>query len=250
MPLHPVARFIGRAVLFTCVNLVILGVTAWLAAFALAYLRGQHWSDSIRVGVICSVVTWLFVAVFHWRKETMLFAVQNRNEFLVEVRAVMSELGYEALPMGADNCRLRFRAGLRSLLLGGSVRLIIDGATARIIGPRVCLEVLRKRLRVRHHVERMQQTMLENSRLLDALQQRIQTGLKLSPQQLRHALDEVIESLAEEGDIVCYLKIATRHENTLPQSTIDARLRDWLKPRGHAAEAPKEPSKHDTLALT
>src|SRR5262249_38395945 len=138
--------------------LLTFSLTALLVALPLAWLSGGPLAspNNLTLAVLCGLITWLFVAVFHLRTETVALPVHDRNEFFVNLVPVLEELGYDV--QRRDRQHLMSRPTFRSFLLGGRLQVWIEGKAAKVTGPRVYVELLRRRLRQRAHLARAHQT--------------------------------------------------------------------------------------------
>src|SRR4051812_34229489 len=76
-------------------GLLVVSVVAW--AWLIALCRGVDWqtTESLSLGLVCALVVWLFVAVFHLFRDTRLVAIRDRRAFPGHVREVLMDLGYE-----------------------------------------------------------------------------------------------------------------------------------------------------------
>ena len=99
---------------------LLLGTT-WIFAFATAWCFEGDWTSPtlLSVGAECSLIVWLFVAVFHLRGETQNVPFSQRDPFVAKVKVVLQEMGYQLTFQRADT--LLFRPRFHSYLFGGSI---------------------------------------------------------------------------------------------------------------------------------
>ena len=50
---------------------------------------------ALTLGVLCGLVVWLFVAVFHLKREPLLLSFTDREAFVEHLGGELVELGYE-----------------------------------------------------------------------------------------------------------------------------------------------------------
>lgn len=93
----PVLRWVAHFAGLALAALVILGLTALLAACVVGW-----WSNvpvlgpaALYIGIVCSLATWLIVAAFHIHRETLVVPIQERQAFADWLSKQMESLGYE-----------------------------------------------------------------------------------------------------------------------------------------------------------
>ncbi len=231
-------RILGLAVLF----LIIFTGSAFLIVFLLAWFKGTHLLDgaNLYIGIVCGLITWLFMAVFHLRKETITLPFFDQAAFLNQVETILIELGYE-LKAPAGESR-KFKPTFRSFLLGGSIQIAIAGPCGKITGPKVCLEIIRKRMRIRNHLDNIPQAIQEGRRRQgERLLKRVQLTLRLTPKQWQDTYQQVIQPLANEGSVLCDLNILAQNDTGIPDQVVELQVRPWLQAKGLAVEIHKTP---------
>lgn len=152
---RPVLRVIG----LTLGVLVIFGLTVLLIASQLALFGGSFVNEHriVLVSINCALIVWLFVIVFHIRKEKVFLPFQDKVTFFENVKTHLGDLGYELKQQG-DNS-LRFVPPFHSKLFGGDIVVEADATLARVLGPKVYLERLQKRLRNQSFLEPLQKSL-------------------------------------------------------------------------------------------
>src|SRR5437762_8478846 len=86
-----------RVVLFTLPVLATLGGTALLVALPLTWLDGGtavH-PAHLLLGLVCGLIAWLFLSVFHLKRETLLLPFKDRAVFVERLTGQLRDLGYE-----------------------------------------------------------------------------------------------------------------------------------------------------------
>jgi hypothetical protein len=240
----------GSVHLRKVVQVLVLAVPI-LAAFAavifglaclLAWLHGCAITDgsNLILACLCSLITGLFLIVFHASRETINVPFRNRQTFLSACRLVLKELGYEVV--AKSRAQLVSRPSFRALLFGGRIQVNVFDDTARITGPKVFLEILRSRLRLCTLIANVEQSFKEmQQRQGERLLKRIQVNLRLTREQWVEVGREVMEHLAGEGaEVFCAVQIMAQSEGGIRESLIDGDLRAWLKQRAIPAEILKD----------
>jgi hypothetical protein len=236
-PLHSALRALAIA-------LPVMGLftgTIVAAAEVLAWLTDNPFDDVYALATICGLISWLFVAVFHFRQETLTFAFQDRDTFLGRLRGQLKDLGYCAKVSQAD--RQAFKPSFQALLLGGKIRLRLKDGAAQLDGPRLFLEILRKRLRVQNHLQKdlkifWDATRRKNERLL----KRAQIAMRVTGKAWQGVCQHITEVLRREGaNLQCEVVIHAQSEEGIRERLVDGPIRDWLAEKGIGAIITKEP---------
>ncbi len=218
--------------LFTVIVMPAAGLLAWWTESSLGH--------AYAVATICELVAWLFVAVFHFRQETLILPVQDRQAFLGRLRAQLKALGY--CVKVRQNERQVFKPTFQSLLLGGKIRLQIKDDSAHLDGPRMFLEILRKRLRVQNHLEKdlkifWDAKRRQNERLL----KRAQITLHVNGKQWQGVLRQITEVFQREGAALqCDVILRAHSEDGIRERMIEGPIREWLIEKDIPADITKE----------
>jgi hypothetical protein len=230
-----------RITFLTFPVLLLFAATVLPLALLLTRVPGGSTSvfDNLLLAVLCGLVVWVFVAVFHIRTETTRLPVADRKTFVQRLVLVLEDLGYEVFRKGED--RIVSRPGFRSLLLGGGVQVQLEGTTARVTGPKLFVEILRRRVRMQSILDRAQQPMPEDRhRVAERLLKRVQISLRLEGGRGLAAHQQVMAALRrEDAQIVCELHIMAQSEAGVRETTIEG-LRDRLEEIGIEAEIRKD----------
>jgi hypothetical protein len=114
-------------------------------------------AEGLSLGVVCGLIAWLFVVVFHINRETILMPFDSAAVFLKRVRAQLEEMGYR-VSAPSENV-LVGKPTFYALLFGGHVVVRLGERQAVVIGPKIYLERLRKGCRVSQHLEHTHQSL-------------------------------------------------------------------------------------------
>jgi hypothetical protein len=230
-----------RVTLLTFPVLLIFAATVLPLALLLTRVPGASTvlTDNLTLAVLCGLVVWLFLAIFHIRTETLRLPVPDRRIFLRRLVPLLEDLGYDVTPQGTTG--LVSRPGFRSLLLGGSVQVQVEGDTARVVGPKVFVELLRRRLRMQSYMDRAQQPARDGRhRPTERLLKRVELSVRLTGGPGAAVYDEILQALAGEGaEVVCDLHILAQSETGIRETVVEE-LRDALGKRGLTPEIRKD----------
>jgi hypothetical protein len=152
--------------------------------------------------------------------------VPDRSTFLPQVRVLLDELGYDVTAESPEavTAKPRFNA----CLFGGSLRIVVEDHGATIHGPKISAEILRKRMRLAHHLVKVQ-SVLGERRVGEPVLKRVEMSLRVKAEQMAEIQARVIEPLLASGDVVCDLRIVVQSEHGLPEGTIEQQVRSWAK---------------------
>ena len=247
-PLRATVRILVLAVS----ALIIFGITALVCAFPLLLFRNNPEASAgiVLLGVLCGLVVWLFVAVFHIRREALTFLDDDRKTLLPLLRSALKELGYE--PGDTHKGRTVFKPRFTAFVVGGNVQLTEQAKAVVITGPKVFIEILRKRLKMLHHLSAVHQT-IKQTRVRQGRGglRRVEIDLRVSAAQWQHVSDEVIAVLAKQtSDIVCEVHILAQHESGSLDTNVVMGIRERLQRQNIAVEIRKEVRPSDVFMTT
>jgi hypothetical protein len=228
-----------RIAILSILFLTVLGGTALLIAWLLAWFMQTPaiTAANLYVGMVCGLIVWLFVAAFHLRKETFSVPVPNRSLFREKIKTLLLELGYEVRV--ESSAQVSFRPGFQSYWLGSDVLVKLDGRHGTITGPRVCVEVLRNRLRIQNHLEKVY---LEGRRRAgERLLRRAQLSFRVPADQWQDIHDHVVQVLASEAEVICELNVLAQSEKGLREHLVEHQVHEWLDQHGITVEVHKDP---------
>lgn len=234
----------------TCGRVLVLAL-AILAAFAaivapvtlaLAWWRDVPWDDpaTVALAIICALIAGLFFAVFHVKHESYMVLFGERAAFEATCRDVLKDLGYEVQARDLDH--LVSRPSFRALLAGGRINVAFGASEARISGPKLFVEIVRKRLRLHTHVVKADRQGRDGKlRTGERLLKRVQFSMKLKPEQWEEVGEAVLATLAESGaHVLCEVHVMAQSDQGIRESTVDGALRDWFQERQIAVEIRKD----------
>jgi hypothetical protein len=223
---------IPRLALFALVALALLLGTGLLFATGLNIVHGGgvDGSTNLSVGLVCALIVWVFVAAFHLRKETLAVPAPDRERFLHDARLLLTEMGYDVQARGPFELSTRPR--FQALLFGGGIQIALTKSHARLIGPKVCVELLRNRLRVLSHLGVVQHALRAQHRLSETLIKRAELRLRFKAEDFAEVRTNVIEVLQETADVVCDLHLLAQSDVGIPESTLEFDIKQWLVQKG------------------
>jgi hypothetical protein len=222
-----------RVLVLTLLLVALFWVVAFLLVLVPAWLHGLPTTANglLSRGAVCGLIAALFVAVFHIRREVIRLPVQRRATFVERLKLHLGELGYTGLEEGPD--QLVFRPSFGSLLFGAGIRVELAATSATLTGPKVYLELLRRRLRL--------QSYLAPAERAERLLRRVELSMRLSPEQLPRLRHEIVGALRVAGaEVACQVIILARSEAGIRDAAVDEALQDWVKTPGVAVEVHKE----------
>jgi hypothetical protein len=228
-PSHSFATGIFRFLLVSLLTVVLLIGTTLLLAHLIAWLQLSQWNDprNLSIGLVCGMIVWLFVAVFHLRRETQVIPFSQREPFLLKANAVLQEMGYALTSHDAD--ALTFRPRFHSYLFGGSIHLAVADQEAKLTGPKVSLEIFRRGFRLFNHVQRVQQYLHDHRKFTDNVLKRVEVQLRCRPDEFEAVRANVIEVLQKNGEVVCELNLLVHSEKGIREDVIEFQVREWLE---------------------
>jgi hypothetical protein len=237
-------RLHGLAVIafWAALSVAVLAGTTLLSAWLASLARDEHFLEprNLYIGLVIGLVAWLFVAVFHLGKDQLTLTFSHREGFISAVRLVLEGMGYEVIHQSKN--RLTTRPGFQALLLGEGIHVVLEGNQARCIGPKVCLESLRRRLRAFHHLRHVQQSIHDSrTRQPDRFFKRIEIEVRLNwIEQLAELQTSLAEVLGREGAIVLDVRVLAQNENGIRESTVEQQIRPWLEQQQLAYDLHKD----------
>jgi len=207
---------------FTTTILVAAGVLAWLTDTSITT------PYTLWLATICGLIAWLFIAVFHVRKEKLTLSFQDRHAFLGRLRSQLKDLGYCVRVRESD--LQVFRPAFDAALVGGKIRLRVEDGSAYLDGPKMFLEILRKRLRVQNHLDKDLKTFWDAQRRRnERLLRRAQITMQVSGKQWQSVCRQITQVLVQEGaEVQCEVKLMAQSEDGIRERTVEGLIREWL----------------------
>jgi hypothetical protein len=226
-------RLAVRVLVLALLLLAVFWVVAFLLALLASWLRGLPVTVDglLPRGAVCGLIAALFVAVFHIKREAIYLPVPRRSAFVERLKAHLGEVGYTGQEETPD--RLAFRPSFGSLLFGAGIRVEIDGTAATVTGPKVYLELLRRRLRL--------QSYLYPAERGERLLRRVELTLRVSPEQLPRVRNEVVGALRVAGaEVVCQVSLLAQSDAGIRDAAVEEALHGWAQLPGVALDVRKE----------
>jgi hypothetical protein len=238
-----------RVAFLTLSVLLLFTATALPLALLLTWIPGGSAgvADNLVLAVLCGLVVWLFLAIFHIRTETVRLPVPDRKSFLRRLTPLLEELGYEVTRRGDSG--LVSRPGFRALLLGGAMQIDFEAGEARVTGPKLFVEILRRRLRQQSYIDRAQQPARDGRNLpSERLLKRVEISLRLGGADAGALQEDIIAALAREGaEVICEVSLLAQSAAGIREAVVEE-VRDRLRQRGLSAEIRKDFPQWEVLA--
>jgi len=240
IPARPLAIVIFRFVLVGLLaSVLLIGTTLVIAAIA-AWLLAGDWNSPqfLSIGTVCGLIVWLFVAVFHLRRETQTMAYSQREQFVAKAKSVLQEMGYALTSQ--DATVLTFRPRFHSYLFGGGIHVALEEQQAKLTGPKVSLEIFRRCFRLINHVSRVQMYLQDHRKFTDNVIKRVELQLRIRPDQFEAVRRNVIDLLGKDANIVCELNLLVQSEKGLRENLVEFQIREWLEEQDIPVEIHKD----------
>jgi hypothetical protein len=242
MAVPPRSLFVAgfRFALVGLVTTALMIGTTLLIAYSIAWFWGSnsHEPGVLAVATVCALITWLFVATFHLRRETHSMPFTQREQFIAKTKTVLNEMGYVLALQQADE--LSFRPRFNAYIFGGGIHVKLLEHEAKLTGPKMSLEVFRRGFRLANHGQRVQYYLQDMKKYTDNVIKRVGLQLWLNADQLdpvRKHLENVME---KDAQFSCELSIVIHSEIGIREDLLDNDLREWLEYRGIAVEVRKD----------
>jgi hypothetical protein len=240
-----------RILVLSLIVLALFAATVLLVASLVAWRIDASITDpwSINLGILCGLIVWLFVVIFHIKAETLYVPVRRRGGYLTLVQGHLRELGYFIDKV--DDSRVVARPGFHSYLMGGSIQVELEEGMARLVGPKIHLESLRRRLRMENVVEKAEQDIRDSQRRQgEKVLKRVAITLRVPLDQWNAIYDEVIDVLKkEDAEVVCELSVLATSRPGIRETIVDSMIRDWLAQHQIKADIHKEIHRESSATL-
>jgi len=230
LPSRSLAVAVFRFVLVALIAFVALVGSTILVAALVAWPQDEPWDSSLYLGFVCSMIFWLFVVVFHLRRETQNMAFSQKDQYVAKAKTVLQEMGYYLSSQNADT--FTFRPRFQSYLFGGSIQLTLHDQEAKVTGPKVALEIFRRCFRLLNHVQRVQLYLQEHRRFTENVIKRVELQLRIRPEQFEAVRNHIIALLQKDGKVICELSLLVQSEKGIRETTLDFQVREWLEQQG------------------
>jgi hypothetical protein len=233
---------VARVLALSVPVLAIFALSAVLAALAVSWLLRLPLlsAQCASLGVICGLVVWLFIAIFHVRNELVVLQVPDQEALVTSLTMLLEEAGY--VPAVRQKGHLTFTPSFTAFLFGGGIQVRVEDTEVRVIGPKHRLELLRNHVRMALQVEKVQKSFSDaRFRQGATLLKRVEISLRVSAEQWPAIRQRVLDALAREGaEVCCDVNILAQSEKGIPESTFDLLIGDWLRRQDIPAELHKE----------
>jgi hypothetical protein len=239
-PSRSIGIVVFRFILVVLLASVLQIGTALLIASAIAWLWDGVWNapQVLGIGSTCALIFWLFVAVFHLRRETQLTQFAQREPFVAKLKTVLQEMGY-VLSSQRDQT-LMFRPRFHSYLFGGGIQVDVGVQEAKLTGPKVSLEIFRRCFRLLKHVQRVQVYLQDQRKFTDNVIKRVELRARPRPDQLEAVRKNIIEPLQKDAKVVCELNLLVQSEKGIRESTLEFQVREWFEEHNIPVEIHKD----------
>lgn len=233
-----------RLILWTMATGATLGVSFLVIAWVIGFLRGVPFlgSENLFLGIVCTLIAWIFVAVFHFGKETIHLPVFQPATFLGNARRVLAEMGYEVTRQSVD--AVATRHGFQFLLFSRGIQIQFAERQAHITGPKMWVDLLRRRLRVQNFLGRNHSSPDDTQiRSSAVLLKRVQICMRVTPENLEEVIGHVLKQLAKEAEVVCEVSLLAQSDDGIRDSMVERNIRGWLNAQGISADIRKDIAK-------
>lgn len=211
------------------VALAALFAITLLVAWIVSFLRGGDPSrgDNVLIGLVCSLIALLFIGVFHLRKETVQLRVSDRDKFQLRMQKILEDLGYQWVHMTERHWRAR--PHFRAFLFGDGVSFKIEGNRASITGPRLSLELIRRRYRMASHLDKVQQSISDSRhRVAETYLKRLELSLRLEAHHMEDFQRRIADVLGQHGTLLVDVQLMLISEDGMPESLWSREMKRWL----------------------
>jgi hypothetical protein len=237
--ISPAFRVLSLAV----VALILFALTASPFVLVFAAFREVPFVEPMNLygGIVCSLIAWLFVLIFHVRREKLSLPYSDQRAFIQKLREELAELGYELSQSAPDS--LEGKPSFTALLFGGNIQVKLLKKSATLSGPKISLESLRSRLRVQSHVDSNRRTLEDSGFYLEqGLLRGVQIHFPVSGNDQHEAARQFIEDLKRMGATVhCDVTIWAQSETGIEGLVVEKLVRDKIKQKGIPVTVRKKP---------
>ena len=172
------------------------------------------------------MIFWLFVAVFHLRRETQTMPFSQRDQFAAKAKTVLGEMGYVVISQRSDT--LTFRPRFHSYLFGGGIHIALEEQET-VTGPRCRLNSSAAASACSTTCSASQVYLKDHRKITDNIIKRAELRLRLTPEQFEGVRRNVIQLLEKDAEIVCELNLLVQSEQGIPEDVLEFQVREWLE---------------------
>jgi hypothetical protein len=222
-------------------SLTLLGGSAWIGAWGASWFRGggPERPDNVIAGLICGLALWLFVAVFHIGRESIVVPIPRQKDFLDGIRHTLADMGYQIVTY--HDHFLEAKPGFFAMLMGGGIEIEVSGSNARIRGPKLTLETLQTRLRYRNHLATVQRrtTPIAVRHEPERFVRHVEISTTLDATTWDDFRAKVLQPLAAEGSVRLDVHLLIAPEDGVRDSVVES-AREWLERNAEETEVRKD----------
>jgi hypothetical protein len=198
---------------------------AWIVSLILG---GAGHVDNGLVGLAACLTALLIASYCHLRKVTVQLRVSDRDRFQSRMQVIFQDLGYDLVTM-TDKC-WRTRPQFRAVLFGDGITMKLDGSKAAITGPRLSIELIRRRYRMASHLDKVQQSLSDSkTRIAETYLKRLELSVRLEPKHLNDFQTQIVDRLAENGQVLVDVQLMLISEDGMNESLWTNEMRPWLE---------------------
>jgi hypothetical protein len=114
---------------------------------------------------------------------------------------------------------------------------------ARISGPKIWVEALRRRLRVQSFLSTTDGTRHDGTPIGGALLKRVQIQMRVPAENLESVGRHVVKLLEQEATVICQISLLAQSDTGIRESTVELQIRPWLHEQGITADIHKDLAK-------
>lgn len=205
--------------------------------------------DDVLIGLALCLTAMLVAGYCHLRKETMQLRITDRDKFQRWMQIILQDLGYQLVTMTDRDWRTR--PHFRAMLFGGGITVKLDDNRAAILGPRLSLELIRRRYRMASHLDKVQETIADSkSRIAETYLKRVELSLRLEPKHMGDFQARIVEALAANGQLLIDVDLMLISEDGMKESLWANEMRPWLEENGIFFEFRRDLTQRATIAAT
>jgi hypothetical protein len=196
-------------------------------------------TDNPYLAALCASIAWVFVSVFLLGMETVYLPIAHAGSFLETARRVLEEMGYQVAGHSRNSVATRHSCHL--VFFGWGIRIECDERQARVAGPKIYVEALRRLLRVQSVLDVPTGDGLRSGG--GALLKRVEIQMRVSHDKLEKLSRHVLQVLAGEAEVVCEVLVLAQSDAGIRESVVELQVRPWLAAQGITADIHKDIAK-------
>jgi len=219
---------------------------AWMVTFVLG--SAGHVDNGL-VGLAACLAALLIASYCHLRKVTVQLRISDRDRFQSRMQVIFQDLGYDLVTM-TDQC-WRTRPQFRAVLFGDGITMKLAGSKAAITGPRLSLELIRRRYRLANQLDNVQQSLSDSkTRSAETYLKRLELSVRLEPKHMNDFQAQIVDRLAENGQVLVDVQLMLISEEGMNESLWTNEMRPWLETNRVAYEFHPHRTQRSTIAAS